>query len=127
MKVYRHPHIRRDCVDRRRHHGAGSGRDERIPTRKRIITGAEITIDELALRVKDLLQSPSTITHIPYAEAYEQGFEDMRKRAPDISKIERVIGYKPRYSLGDIIADVAEYQKLQRASAAPLPSSPLDS
>jgi UDP-glucose 4-epimerase len=89
--------------------------------------GAEITIDELALRVKDLLQSPSTITHIPYAEAYEQGFEDMRKRAPDISKIERMIGYKPRYSLGDIIADVAEYQKLQRASAAPLPSSPLDS
>jgi hypothetical protein len=39
----------------------------------------------------------------------------MRKRAPNISKIERMIGYKPRYRLGDIIADVAEYQK-QRAS-----------
>jgi len=73
--------------------------------------GDEITIEGLAHTVKDLLESPSIITYIPYEQAYEQGFEDMRKRAPDISKIERLIGYKPRYSLGDIIADVAEYQK----------------
>jgi UDP-glucose 4-epimerase len=83
----------------------------------------EITIEGLAHTVKDLLQSPSTITYIPYDKAYEQGFEDMRKRAPDISKIERIIGYKPHYRLGDIIADVAEYQKLERASVAPLPPS----
>ena len=73
--------------------------------------GEEITIERLAHTVKDRLSSPSIITYIPYEQAYEQGFEDMRKRAPDISKIERLIGYKPRYSLGDIIADVAEYQK----------------
>jgi UDP-glucose 4-epimerase len=79
----------------------------------------EITIEGLARTVKELLQSPSTIMYIPYEEAYEQGFEDMRKRAPNISKIERMIGYKPRYRLGDIIADVAEYQK-QRASVARL-------
>ena len=83
----------------------------------------EITIEGLAHTVKDLLQSPSIITYTPYEKAYEQGFEDMRKRAPDISKIERIIGYKPRYSLGDIIADVAEYQRLQRASVAPLTPS----
>jgi nucleoside-diphosphate-sugar epimerase len=79
----------------------------------------EITIEGLARTVKELLQSPSTIMYIPYEEAYEQEFEDMRKRAPNISKIERMIGYKPRYRLGDIIADVAEYQK-QRASVARL-------
>jgi len=76
----------------------------------------EITIERLAHRVKDLLRSPSPIIHIPYDEAYEQGFEDMRRRVPDITKIQTLIGYEPRHSIEDIILDVAEYQKASRSS-----------
>jgi len=70
----------------------------------------ETSIQNLACLVKEILQSSSHIIHIPYEEAYEEGFEDMRKRVPDISKIETLIGYGPRCDLKDIILDVAEYQ-----------------
>jgi len=75
----------------------------------------EISIEKLAHRVKALLESPSPIVYIPYENAYEEGFEDMRKRVPDISKIRNLIGYEPHYSLDDIIRDVAEYQKANRS------------
>ena len=71
----------------------------------------EISIERLAHLVKDLLQSSSPIVHIPYDEAYEEGFEDMRRRVPDISKIQNLIGYEPQYSLQDIILDVAKFHK----------------
>ena len=74
----------------------------------------EISIERLAHLVKQVLQSPSPIVRIPYEQAYEEGFEDMRKRVPDISKIQTLIGYKPKCSLEDIILDVAEYQKGSR-------------
>jgi len=65
----------------------------------------------LAYRVKELLESSSPIIQIPYEEAYEEGFEDMRKRVPDISKIKNLIGYEPKCDLKDIIRDVAEYRR----------------
>jgi len=71
----------------------------------------EISIQNLAYLVKEVLESSSPIIQIPYEEAYEEGFEDMRKRVPDICKIENLIGYEPKCNLKDIIWDVAEYQR----------------
>ncbi len=76
-----------------------------------------ISIERLAFRVKDLLQSPSPVVYIPYEQAYEEGFEDMRCRVPDITKIQNLIGYEPKWTLDDIILDVAEYCK---AHSSPL-------
>jgi UDP-glucose 4-epimerase len=69
----------------------------------------EITIKSLAERVRELSGSKSPITLIPYDEAYESGFEDMPRRVPDLSKAEAMIGYKPRYSLEDILTQVIAY------------------
>jgi UDP-glucose 4-epimerase len=69
----------------------------------------EITISDLARRVRDLSGSKSPITLIPYDEAYESGFEDMPRRVPDLSKAEAMIGYKPKYSLEDILTQVIAY------------------
>ena len=71
----------------------------------------EVSIEELADLIKEVLQSPSSIVYVPYEKAYEVGFEDMRKRVPDISKIEDLIGYEPKCNIRDMIRDVAEYQK----------------
>jgi len=69
----------------------------------------EITIRELAEKVRSMTRSESPIVLIPYDEAYESGFEDMPRRVPDISKINQAIGYRPRVPLDDIIATVIEY------------------
>lgn len=71
----------------------------------------EITIEELAKRVKELVKSKSEIQYIPYNKAYEEGFEDMQRRAPDLSKLKKLIDYKPKYSLDDILRDVIKYCK----------------
>jgi len=71
----------------------------------------ETSIQNLASLVKEILQSSSPIIQISYEEAYEEGFEDMRRRVPDISKIENLIGYEPKCDLKDIIRDVAEYRR----------------
>jgi UDP-glucose 4-epimerase len=67
---------------------------------------SEITIADLAGKVRDLVGSGGPITYVPYAEAYEEGFEDMQRRIPDISKIGRAIGWEPVKTLDDIILDV---------------------
>jgi len=77
----------------------------------------EISIENLAHLVNEVLQSPSSIVHIPYEKAYEEGFDDMRKRVPDIGKIETLIGYEPKCNLRDIVRDVAEYQKNHELSS----------
>ena len=69
----------------------------------------EVSIERLAVRVRELSGSNSTITFIPYDEAYESGFEDMPRRVPDLSKIERMIGYKPQNTLDDILVQVIDY------------------
>jgi nucleoside-diphosphate-sugar epimerase len=71
----------------------------------------EVSILELARRVIDVTNSASSIALIPYEEAYEEGFEDMHRRVPDISKIERMIGWRPSRSLDEIILDVATAQQ----------------
>jgi UDP-glucose 4-epimerase len=69
----------------------------------------EITIENLAARVRTLSGSTSVIKYIPYEEAYESGFEDMPRRVPDLTRIEGLIGYKPVHTLDDILAQVIDY------------------
>jgi UDP-glucose 4-epimerase len=76
----------------------------------------EITIEGLASLVKEVLQANSPTLYIAYEDAYEEGFEDMRKRVPDISRVRKLIGYEPQFTIKDIILDVAEYQKQGGAS-----------
>jgi len=71
----------------------------------------EITINTLAEMVRAEAGSDSPITHIPYEQAYMEGFEDMQRRIPDVGKLERTIGYRPTTSLEQIIADVVEHQR----------------
>jgi UDP-glucose 4-epimerase len=69
----------------------------------------EVSIRELAERVKKLSGSQSAIHYVPYDEAYEAGFEDMPRRVPDISKIQALVGYQPKLELDDIIKSVIEH------------------
>ena len=73
----------------------------------------EVTMTALAERVRTLTGSNSPIKLVPYDEAYESGFEDMPRRLPDLTKIETMIGYRPRFSLDDILAHVIEYFRSQ--------------
>jgi len=68
-----------------------------------------VTILELAQRIKTKTNSTSEIVFVPYGEAYEEGFEDMRIRTPDLTKIKALIGYDPKYKLDMILNKVIEY------------------
>ena len=69
----------------------------------------EISIAELATRVKTLTCSDSPIQLVPYDQAYEAGFEDMPRRVPDISKLRALVGYEPKVELDEIIRRVIDY------------------
>lgn len=71
----------------------------------------EVTIRQLAERVIDTSGSSSEIKYVPYEEAYAPGFEDMRRRVPDISKINQLIGYEPHFTLDDTIRRVIAYER----------------
>jgi nucleoside-diphosphate-sugar epimerase len=68
----------------------------------------EVSMNQLAERVRAAAGSQSDIVHIPYSEAYAEGFEDMPRRVPDTSKLKRTIGFEPLTSLDEIIHDVIE-------------------
>lgn len=70
----------------------------------------EVSIMELALRVRELTGSQSEIVTVPYGEAYEEGFEDMPRRVPDISKVSALVGFRPTLSLDGILQSVIEHQ-----------------
>ena len=69
----------------------------------------QITIMELAKKVIELTGSSSTIEKIAYEKAYPEGFEDMQRRVPDISKIKQVLGWSPEINLDQIIKDIAAF------------------
>ena len=71
----------------------------------------EISIYDLAVLVKKMTGSASEIVLVPYEQAYEAGFEDMARRAPDISKIQRLIGYRPMLDLPEILERVIAYER----------------
>jgi UDP-glucose 4-epimerase len=68
----------------------------------------EVSILDLAQKIKSVLSSESKITYLPYGDAYTTGFEDMRRRVPDISKITQQFNWRPENNLDQIIADVAD-------------------
>jgi UDP-glucose 4-epimerase len=76
----------------------------------------EVTIRRLAELVRDAAGSTSEIVLVPYAEAYAEGFEDMQRRVPDSGKLERMIGFRPRTPLAQIIADVVADQRARLAA-----------
>ena len=71
----------------------------------------EISIMDLARQVREICQSRSDIVLVPYEKAYEQGFEDMPRRVPDIAKIHALIGWSPTIGLQQILADVIEHER----------------
>lgn len=83
----------------------------------------EVTIRQLAERVKAITGSTSEIVSIPYEQAYGDGFEDMPRRVPDIAKIHALIGYSPRKSLDQILEGVVAY--FRDAPTAPTRPSPI--
>jgi UDP-glucose 4-epimerase len=68
----------------------------------------EITIEQLARMVKSLTGSASPIQYIPYEEAYEEGFEDMQRRVPDIGKIQSLLNFHTTYNTRQIIQSVID-------------------
>jgi UDP-glucose 4-epimerase len=86
----------------------------------------EVSIEDLAYVVKDRAKSSSSITYIPYDQAYEPGFEDMPRRVPSLEKLQKFAGFRPRISLVEIVDRVINYfqERPEMASThavAPLP------
>jgi UDP-glucose 4-epimerase len=80
----------------------------------------EVTINQLAKRVIAQSKSKSVISHVPYSEAYGEGFEDMERRVPDIRKAREWFGYAPTRTLTDIIDSVVEYCRQRAEEAVPV-------
>ncbi len=71
-------------------------------------TTSPTTIRDLAARVIELTGSASSLTYVPYEEAYGPGFEDMRRRIPDTTKLTELTGWTPQKSLDEIILEVRD-------------------
>lgn len=85
----------------------------------------ETTILELAQKIKQMTESDSRIVFVPYDQAYEEGFEDMMRRVPDISKVRDLIDYKPTVDLEGILTSVIEYHRLKMVGELGIPASSL--
>jgi UDP-glucose 4-epimerase len=72
---------------------------------------SEITIADLAYLVKEKTASQSPVVFVPYEKAYEEGFEDMPRRVPDLAKIRQLTGYKPTVDLPEILDAIIEYYR----------------
>jgi UDP-glucose 4-epimerase len=73
----------------------------------------QLSIGHLAERVIAATGSTSDIVHLSYKEAYGDGFEDIRRRVPDSTQALEQVGFRPRRSLEDVIADVAAHRRVQ--------------
>jgi UDP-glucose 4-epimerase len=83
-------------------------------------TQEEVSIHELAQRVIDQTDSESEIVFVPYEEAYQEGFEDMARRIPDLTRIGELVGWEPKHELTETIKDVIESTKVP---ASPVPAA----
>jgi len=86
--------------------------------------GAEISIRDLASKVRAITGSTSTVEFVPYNHVFDDSFEDMPRRVPDITKIGQFVGYKPKVHLDEIIERVVEYWTIERDQAARPQSEP---
>ncbi|HPB31409.1 MAG TPA: SDR family NAD(P)-dependent oxidoreductase [Candidatus Sumerlaeota bacterium] len=71
----------------------------------------EITINDLARRVVEMTGSRSQIRFIPFSDAYDQNFEDMIRRVPDITRIRETIGFNPKTTIDDILLSIIEHKR----------------
>jgi UDP-glucose 4-epimerase len=78
----------------------------------------EVSINQLAERVRELTGSKSEIVRVPYDEAYEEGFEDMPRRVPDVSKVSALVGFKATVTLEEILHSVIEYYSGRQPNGA---------
>ena len=78
----------------------------------------ETTIRDLAERVKDLTESESEITFVPYEEVYGEEFEDMPRRVPSLEKIRSAIGFEPTVGLDEMLQSVIEYERSMQPQPA---------
>jgi UDP-glucose 4-epimerase len=77
----------------------------------------EVSIRELAERIKVMTESPSEIVRIPYSKAYEEpGFEDMERRKPDIRRIRALLGWRPEHTLDSILSRVISHRNRELAN-----------
>jgi UDP-glucose 4-epimerase len=77
----------------------------------------EVSILQLAERVKSLTNSTSEIVFVPYDEAYEEGFEDMPRRVPDTTKVRELVGFEPKELLDGILQKVIDYYSGKQSEA----------
>ncbi len=84
----------------------------------------EVSINQLARRVKVLTESSSRIVHISYSDAYGKGFEDMQRRVPDLSRIQALVGWRSTRTLDQILIAVRDHEQplLDRLKVEPAPS-----
>jgi nucleoside-diphosphate-sugar epimerase len=80
--------------------------------------GAEISILELARKIKAMTHSRSEITCVPYSAVFDANFEDMPRRVPDIAKISQMIGYRPEVHLDEILTRVVDWTRASLEPAA---------
>lgn len=78
----------------------------------------EITMLDLAEKIKTMTGSSSNIVRIPYDQAYKGGFEDIQRRLPDLTKLNTLIGYVPSYNLEAILSSVIEYERARMPASA---------
>ena len=78
----------------------------------------EVSILELARRVRTMTESASEIVLVPYDKAYDEGFEDMPRRVPDLTKIHALVGYQPTLTLDDILRRVVEHTRASLQAVA---------
>ena len=88
-----------------------AGRGEAVGHVFNIGSEEEITIADLAYLVKEKTRSTSPVEFIPYDRAYEEGFEDMPRRVPDLGKIQRLIGYRPSMDLSGTLDAIIDYYR----------------
>ncbi len=86
------------------------GTDDALGQVFNIGTDEEVSIKQLAERVIAVTGSSSQIEYVPYDKAYAEGFEDMMRRGPNVSKLEKTIGFRPSIPLEQIIRDVVNYE-----------------
>jgi UDP-glucose 4-epimerase len=88
-------------------------KDEAVGGVYNIGSSEEVSINQLAEKVRELTGSKSEIVRVPYDEAYEEGFEDMPRRVPDISKVGALTGFRPTVKLEEILQTVIAYYSSQ--------------
>jgi UDP-glucose 4-epimerase len=88
-----------------------AGHDGAVGAVYNVGSSEEVSIRQLAERVKALTGSRSEILLVPYAQAYGPDFEDMLRRVPDIGRVRSLIGYQPQHTLDSTLQRIIQYMR----------------